>query len=290
MAKQLWAAIARWNQDDGSLMAAAVAYYAALSFFPLLLILISGLGLLLEFTNWGQDAQEQVLRAVEQYASAAVRDSVAQMLQRVAKGAGTGGPLGVFTLLLAAGALFTHFERAFDRIWSVESSGGGGILAAVKNILFHRLRAFLMLLALGLLLFINLIVSFTLSGIREYSQDYLPGSELVWAAVQLLSGVAINTLVFSLLYWLVPKAQVQFREALQGGLLAAVTWEFGRWVLASFVLGGKFGAYGVVGSFLVIMLWIYYACSVLFLGAEYVQVICESCDRASSESKIRVDP
>lgn len=286
IAKQLSAAITRWKQDDGSLMAAAVAYYAALSFFPLMLILISGLGMVLEFTNWGQDAQEQVLQAVEQYASVSVRDSVAQMLQRVAADADTGGPLGVLTLLIAAGALFAHFERAFDRIWNVESPGGGsGITAAVKNILFHRLRAFLMLLALGLLLFINLIVGFTLSGIRRYTQDYLPGSELVWAGVQLLSGLAINTLVFSLLYWIVPKVPVRFREALQGGLLAAVTWEFGRWLLASFVLGGKFGAYGVVGSFLVVMLWIYYACSVLFLGAEYIQVICERCNEPLAEEQ-----
>ncbi|MCB9875807.1 MAG: YihY/virulence factor BrkB family protein [Planctomycetaceae bacterium] len=283
--RQLSAAVTRWQQDDGSLMAAAVAYYAALSFFPLLLILISGLSIVLQFTAWGQDAQTQVLQAIEQYASAAVRDSVAQMLQRVADNAGTGGPLGGLTLLIAAGALFAHFERAFDNIWNVESAGGSGIMAAVKNILFHRLRAFLMLLALGLLLIINLIVSFTLSGVRAYTEDYLPGSEFVWVGMQLLSGVAINTLVFSLLYWIVPKVPVRFREALQGGLLAALIWEFGRWVLASFVLGGKFGAYGVVGSFLVIMLWIYYACSVLFLGAEYVQVIRERCNQTPAEGQ-----
>lgn len=54
----------RWQSDDGSLMAAAVAYYAALSFFPLLLVLISGLGFLLEFTQWGSNAHDQILTAV----------------------------------------------------------------------------------------------------------------------------------------------------------------------------------------------------------------------------------
>lgn len=53
----------RWQKDDGPLMAAAVAYYAALSFFPLLLVLISGLGLVLQFTACGQNAEQQVASA-----------------------------------------------------------------------------------------------------------------------------------------------------------------------------------------------------------------------------------
>jgi membrane protein len=60
--------------------------------------------------------------------------------------------------------------------------------------------------------------------------------------------------------------------------LAAVVWEIGRMILAAFLIGNKYSAYGVVGSFIAVMLWIYYASTVVFLGAEYVQVICRRCD------------
>lgn len=277
--RNLSKALESWKQDDGNLMAAAVAYYAALSFFPLLLVLISGLGPILEFTNWGRDAQDEVLAGIESYASTAVRDSVERMLGRVVDQASFSGPVGLLTLLIAAGALFANFDRAFDRIWNIASDRDGGILAAARSILFFRLRAFLMLLALGVLLLVNLAGSLILSGLREYSDQLLPGSEQLWSVSQTAAGLAVNALVFTLLYWIVPKVRVRLREALQGGLLASVIWEAGRWVLASLVLGEKYSAFGVIGSFLVVMLWVYYGSAVLFFGAEYVQVICDDCGR-----------
>lgn len=254
-------------------MAAAVAYYVALSIFPLLLVLISGLGVVLQFTNWGRDAQQEVLAGIEGYASVAVRDAVEQMLVRVVDQASFSGPVGLLTLVIAAGALFANFERAFDRIWNVATVRGGGILAAARHILFFRLRAFLMLLALGAILLANLAGSLILSGLREYTDELLPGSQYLWTTSRTLAGVAVNTFVFTLIYWIVPKVPVRLGQALQGGLLAACVWEAGRWVLATLVLAEKYSAFGVIGSFLVVMLWAYYGSAVLFLGAEYVQVI-----------------
>ena len=54
-------AAVRWSEDDAGSMAASVAYYLALSFFPMILLLISGLGLFLKFTRIGQDARQQLL-------------------------------------------------------------------------------------------------------------------------------------------------------------------------------------------------------------------------------------
>ena len=57
-------------------------------------------------------------------------------------------------------------------------------------------------------------------------------------------------------------------ECLQGGLLAGIFWEGGRFVLTLFLLRGAYDAYGVIGSFIAIMLWFYYAWTVLLFGAE----------------------
>jgi membrane protein len=54
-------------------------------------------------------------------------------------------------------------------------------------------------------------------------------------------------------------------------------WEAGRRLLAAIVIGSKFSVYGVVGAFVAIMLWVFYAVTILFLGAEYIQVFCARC-------------
>lgn len=265
----------RWQNDDGPLMAAAVAYYAALSFFPLLLVLISGLGLVLQYTYWGQGAEQQVLSTISNYASPVVRDKVATMLNHVQRNAALGGPLGIVTLIFASVTLFVHFEKAFDRVWNVDSPKSKGIFAAAKNVLITRLRAFLMLSGIGTLILGVFIAGMVLSTLRSWTADYLPYAKWVWWGLGIGASVTVNTCVFTLLYRLLPKVRVRWSEAFRGGMLAASFWEASRLILAAFVLGNKFSAYGIVGSFIAIMLWIYIASSIIFLGAEYIQVICE---------------
>ena len=73
----LVAAYNRWSEDDGSAMAASVAYYVALSFFPLLLTLIAGIGLFFKFAQSGQDAQRAILLMVrDQIGRASCRERV----------------------------------------------------------------------------------------------------------------------------------------------------------------------------------------------------------------------
>lgn len=280
----------RWQNDDGPLMAAAVAYYAALSFFPLLLVLISGLGLLTEYTVWGQDAEKQVLATIADYTTPSVSVNVAEMLGRVQRNAVVGGPLGILTLIFTAAALFAHFEKAFERIWNVESSETKGILGATKNMLFTRLRAFVMLLGIGVLVLAVFIAGIAISSIESWTAGYLPNARWIWWIVGTGVSVTLNTCVFTLLYKLLPKVRVHWSEALRGGLFAAGVWEIARVVLAAVVLGDKYSAYGVVGSFIAVMLWIYIAGSIVFLGAEYIQVICEDCNPQSEGALQGVSP
>jgi len=70
----------RWQIDDAGAMAAAVAYYLALSVFPILLLLSSGVGLFLKFTNLGHDADLQILSIVAEHFSPTLEQQVRVML------------------------------------------------------------------------------------------------------------------------------------------------------------------------------------------------------------------
>ncbi len=262
-------------QDDGLQLAAAVSYSAALSFFPLLLILISGFGLVLGSTGWGRDAQQQVLEFVSEQASPSLADRVEVALNEMQNNASFSGPVGLISLLFAALLIFAQFESAFDRIWNVTTKQGGGILSTVKALLWHRLRAFFMLLSVGLLMLAAFVGGMVVTGFLSVSEEFVETPRALWSTVQLIVTVVFNWAMFTLIYRLLPKVPVRWLDAAQGGLLSSVVWEVGRQVLAALVIGNKYSAYGVIGAFIAIMLWVYYGVLVIFLGAEYVQVLSE---------------
>ena len=97
--------------------------------------------------------------------------------------------------------------------------------------------------------------------------------------VEWSASLVLNTLAFTLLYRFLPKVKVRWREALAGAVLVAVGWEVGRHILSNILIGTRYtNAYGTLGSFLAVLLWLYYASHLLFLGAEFIQFICKRCE------------
>jgi membrane protein len=278
----------RWTDDNGSLLAAGVAYYGALSFFPLLLTLISGVGLLLKFTAAGKNAETELLNAVGLQLSPELQVHIASALDQVRSGAETTGPIGLVTLLFGAMAIFVQFETAFEIIWNVEAQKSLGVVAAIQRIVFHRGLAFLMLCGLGILLLVILISGIVLSAATDYSTTILPGSSRYWSAVRMCLPMILDAAVFTLIYRWLPKVKVHWSEAIRGAIFASIVWEIGRFLLTHFLIGTRYSsAYGVVGSFIAVMLWVYYAVTVLFLGAEYIQCVCRNRDRTEKPAEPR---
>jgi membrane protein len=159
-------------------------------------------------------------------------------------------------------------------IWDVPPPKEHGVVFAIKRVLFVRLRAFVMLVGVWGLVMIGFVAGIVLTGVDTYAADMAP----YWAQISwwLRHGLnlAINLGAFTLLFKFLPRVRVLWHEAFSGALVAAVGWEIGRLVLATFVIGQEYSsAYGVIGSFLAIMLWCYYVIAVLFLGAEYAQAM-----------------
>jgi membrane protein len=253
-------------------MSAAVAYYVGLSLFPLLMILISGVGWVLGSTVAGQDARQRVLDTVAENSSPVVSDYVRQILDQVQDHSAAGGRIGLLGVFLVAIAAFVQFERAFDRMWDLPAQEKKGLLAAVRRVVWERGIAFLMLLTLAALVVGVFVAGLVVSGIAEYSREMWDGFGAVIPVLRTIVTLSLNAALMTLLYRWLPRQHVPWRGALRGGVLAAIAWEVGRLLLASVVIGQKYSsAYGVVGAFIAILLWCYYAVAVVFFGAEYVQ-------------------
>lgn len=275
--KMLVATYNRWSEDDGSAMAAAVAYYVALSFFPLLLTLIAGIGLFFKFGQSGQDAQRAILALVREHFSKSAESAVSQALDQVRDTSIFHGPIALCVMLFSSIASFVQLQQAFDRVTRVPARQDKGVKGAVRMVLFERLVAFLMLCGLGVLIAAIFVGQLVLAATERYTTGIVPSFGELRRPIQILFGFCVNTGLFTLIYRWIPKRRASLGRSCRGGLLAAAIWEVGRQILSEVLIGTKYtSAYGVVGSFIGLMLWCYYAVAVLLLGAEYIQVIGET--------------
>jgi membrane protein len=263
-----------FQDHEGSLAASGIAYYLALSFFPLLLVLVAFLGWALQGTEYGQDVQTRLLTAIQQQMSQDLADQVGRMLKLVSERAGTSGPIGFVVLIISAIAIFAQLDAAFDRIWRLPTDPHETWMHWAVRILIVRLKSLGMLLGVGAFIIAVMIASIVSSAVQHAMEPRFPeGVGLAWY-MNLVIYTVLNFVAFTAIYKIVPRKRVKWVEAIRGGLLAALLWEAGRQALAAYLLRLNYpSAYGVIGSFLAIMLWAYYASMVILFGAEYVRVL-----------------
>jgi len=272
--RDLHDALMRWFADDGPLMSAATAYYVGLSFFPLLMVLTAGLGWFLQHTHLGQDAQQTILRFVANNVSDQLVGSVEQFLDMLQKKSAINGPVGLITILITALAAFAQLDSALDRIAGNARGTSSSVFKAAVALIVQRGRAFLVLLGLGAVVILVFLTGLVLQAVQTHTSALLPQAEVVSDALQIGVALVINAGIFTLLFRLLPKDPAGWGDAFSGGLLTAAAWEIGRQLLAVFIARGKYAsAYGVIGAFLAILLWCYYAVAIILIGAEYIQVI-----------------
>jgi membrane protein len=284
--RRLWPAlitgVRRWSSDNGSVHSAALAYCAAFSLFPLCLTLIALLGLVTRFSSPLQDRQRQMLGLLREHIGPWLTDQLQVILLGIKDQAAVGGPLGLLTLVVAAIGIFVQLEAMFDAIWEDPKERAHDWLATIWTIVYERMVAFLMLLGVGLLLILLFVANMILAGTKWYYIK-LPVNNAAWWTVQWLIAIVGNAVLLAVIFKILPRAPVRWREALGGGFFVALVWQVGQHVLTSFVISDRYSVYGVVGSFIAVMVWFYYASAVLFLGAEVVHALASS--GADSQSR-----
>jgi membrane protein len=271
---RLLAALREFSADNGTQLAASMAYYVALSFFPLLIVLTAGVSSVLEWSATGQDAKRQMMSVIEQQSSPALREQVERALARVSQGAVSGSWIGSLLLVAAAIAMFTQLQSAFDRIWSVERQRRWNWASWLREQAWTQIKAFGILLAVGTFIVAAIITTLLLSIVETAMAAVASPSSLLERLAAWAASTALNLLAFVLIYRFIPKAPVGWSAAIQGGVIATCLWEIGRQALTIYLTASHYPTiYGIIGSFIAIMLWAYYGMIMLFFGAEYTRVV-----------------
>ena len=82
-----------------------------------------------------------------------------------------------------------------------------------------------------------------------------------------------TTLMFTMMYSILPDAEIAWRDTIVGALITSVLFLVGQYLFGQFLSRTNFGsAYGVAGSFVIVITWIFFSAHILFLGAEFTKV------------------
>ncbi|BCX46559.1 ribonuclease BN [Haloferula helveola] len=262
-----------WLQYECASLAAGVAFYAGLSLFPLMLALIAGVGYFFSFVERGRDAKEQIIATLSQQVSPQMGEALGHILGKVGSGALVTGPVAGVMLLFTASVVFFQIDRGFMRIWDVrQRKTPKSLAAALRRMAVARLRSLTMLFGTGLVVILVFLAGVTMRLVNGVLREWFPATaSLSWVGSSLI-GIAVNTLVFFLLYRFLSKERPRTQLCLVASLCAAALWECGSALMGLFSFGSNFSVYGVIGSFLVVQIWIYYNAMVLFAGAVLVRV------------------
>ena len=263
--------VGAWTDDNAPSMGAAIAYYTVFSIAPLLLIVMAVAGFV-----WGREAvQGEIARQLSGLLGPEAARSV-QALVQSADQPRTGawaGSLSLVLLLVGATTVFAELQSALDRIWKVHAVQRGGWWAMLRA----RLLSLGFVLGLGFLLAVSLVISAGLSAFGAWAQGRLPAYEAWLQLANTAVSLAVATLLFGLMFKLMPRVRLVWTDVWVGAVVTAVLFEAGKLLIGLYLCkSGVASTYAAAGSVVVLLLWVYYSAQIFLLGAEFTRLYAQA--------------
>ncbi len=177
--------------------------------------------------------------------------------------------LGIATLLIGATAVFGELQDAFNLIWRTKPQPRSFWLA----MMISRLLSFSLVIALGFLMLASLIASAGITAFTGYLEKLAGATGPILSLMNFGISFALLTLLFALLFKVLPSATVPWRDVWLGSVITAILFSVGKFVIGLYLGNSAIASsYGAAGSLVVILVWIYYSAQILLFGAEFTRL------------------
>jgi membrane protein len=263
----LKAAVLAWRDDHARSVGAALSYYTLFSIGPLLLIVISIAGMV-----FGDEAARgEIFSTLRDFLGPEGAIAIQGLLESVSLSgkSGLGLAVGAVLLLFGATRVFIELQEALERIWELPVTKDGGGWALVRQ----RIVSFGMVLGIGFLLMVSLVANAGLAALGRWWAPLFGGWELLLQAVNLLLSLALATAVFAMIYKLMPRVRIAWRDVWIGAAFTAILFTLGKTLIALYI--GKSGVtsgFGAAASVVALLLWVYWSAQIFLVGAEFTWV------------------
>jgi membrane protein len=180
--------------------------------------------------------------------------------------------LAMVMMFIGSSAVFAELLTAMNAVWRVRPREGRGI----RGVLRDRFWPFAMVVVISGMLLGSLVLSSFIHAYSVYINRLLPSAAFIWPYVDLAISFAVVTVLFALLFKLIPDARVAWSDVWVGSTVTAIFFALGKY-LFSLYLGTTAiqSVYGAAGSLFVILVWVYVSTSILLLGAEFTHIFAE---------------
>jgi membrane protein len=255
-----WRGVGELYSSEGLTHAASIAYYALLSLFPFLLLVLSILGAVTADAADRDAVVDFVFRYFPRQFDFITRQLDAFRGQRVQLGIG-----GFLALMWASLGVFNAISSAVDHAWGVERR---------RSFLMHRFVSFVMMLSAGTIFIIALALA-SVARVAETNWMWVVLESNPWfiwltkvtadyGATALLIGCV------ALLFYFIPNTTVKFRHVWPGAILTGLLW---RGALAAFSWYARDVAawtvvHGSIAAVVIFLFWIYVCAVILLYGVE----------------------
>jgi membrane protein len=272
--KSVWELIKKtassWNDINAPRLGAALAYYSMLSMAPLLVVSMAIAGLV-----FGQKAAEdQIAYQVQSLVGAQGGEALQTLLANAGRPSQgfAAAVVGFVVLLFGASGVFGELRDSLNLIWDVPTMSSGGLLGLIK----YRFVSFAMVLGVGFLLLVSLVLSAAIAAAGKFFSQYLPVPEIVLHTGNLIFSFLVVTILFALLYKVVPDVRIEWRDVWIGAAVTSLLFSIGKFLIGLYLGKASVGsAYGAAGSIVVFIVWMYYSAQIFFLGAQFTHVFAE---------------
>jgi membrane protein len=261
-----WAigAFKQFAEDRCAAMAASIAFYAAFSLAPTLVMVIAVAGWFFGAEAARGELFNHIHGLLGDQAAAGVQ-TIVENAHHSGSAGGIAAVISLVTLVIGASATFSSLNSALNIVWPNTGPRSSSVIALVRV----RLISFGLVLGVAFLLIVSLVLDTVITFVGKWLWGDSPYI-VIGNLLQLGVGLLVLAFAFAGLLKFLPDARVRWRDAFVGGIVAAVLFSAGKKLFALYLAhAGMATSFGAAGSLAVLLMWLYFSAAVLLLGAEF---------------------
>lgn len=266
----LRSAVPSWLNNRCPSMGAAIAYYAAFSLAPLLLLVIGVAGL-----AFGREAAQGAIVA---QLGGLIGPEGATALEAMIRSASKPGAsafastIGIGALVLAATGAVGEMQSALNIIWKAPPRKE----SAIRTLLRRRLLTLSLIAVMGFLLMASLVISAAMAAWGDYLANLVSGLDLLLWIVNSAVSFGVITIIFAMVFKILPDVPIAWRDVWSGAIVTALLFTFGKFIIGAYIGSSSVTTtHGAAAALVIVLLWVYYTSQILLFGAEIAHAYAE---------------
>ena len=257
-----------FSNDNVPKLSASLSYFTIFSLPPLLIIIIFLCGIFFGTEAVKGEIFGQINGLVGNEAALQIQEMIKNV--KLSNSNAFAATIGVITLLIGASGVFAEMQDSINFIWGLKAKPKKGLIKFIKN----RLMSFSMIGSMGFLLLVGLIINSVMDVMSKRLEGIFPHMTVtLFYVLNIVVVFIIIALLFTVIFRTLPDGRVAYKDAMTGASFTALLFILGKFAIGAYLGSSAIAStYGVAGSLIVILLWVYYSAIILYFGAEFTKV------------------